>query len=190
MSNSSKQSLRVFQAHYEQVQAECLRRVPVPDPVTGRWKRPRPEHAERPTQYVKEPDEEDHLPQTLKKRATSATPGHGILNELAERLGNFHESARALASCLQKTVVPRKTDQSMIEAAKCMFHKLLGEIKGRLGSSDTTVTRRALYLDQAQQTTMFACGDFERESLPLLRGIERKICTSNVNGNPIAAIFS
>ena len=37
----SKQSLRVFQTHYDQVQAECLRSVPVPDSVT-KWKRPRP----------------------------------------------------------------------------------------------------------------------------------------------------
>ena len=38
-SECSKQSLRVFQAHSDQVQAECLRRVLMPDPVTGRWKR-------------------------------------------------------------------------------------------------------------------------------------------------------
>ena len=67
-------------------------------------------------------------------RATSATTmpagtnlSREILDELAERLGNFHDSARALASCLQNRDVSRKTDQSMIEAAKCMFHKLLGE---------------------------------------------------------------
>ena len=45
-SEYSKQSLRVLQAHYEQLQAECLRRVPVLDPVTSLWKRPRPEHTE------------------------------------------------------------------------------------------------------------------------------------------------
>ena len=68
------------------------------------------------------------------KLATSATttpaesnPNREILDELAERLGNFHESARALADCLQTRDVTRKTDQSTIEAAKCMFHKLLGE---------------------------------------------------------------
>ena len=31
-----------------------------------------------------------------------------ILDELAERLGNFHDSARALASCLQNRDVCRK----------------------------------------------------------------------------------
>ena len=46
----------------------------------------------------------------------------GILDELAERLGNFHESACALAVCLQTRDIT-----CMIEAAKCMFHKLLGE---------------------------------------------------------------
>ena len=43
--------------------------------------------------------------------------------------GNFHDSARALASCLQNRNVSRTTDQSMIEAAKCMFHKSLGEAR-------------------------------------------------------------
>ena len=67
-------TLSFFQTHHGQVQAECLRRVPVPDPVTGRWKRPRPEQTEGPTQCVKDPPEQqDHLPQTPKKRAGSVT---------------------------------------------------------------------------------------------------------------------
>ena len=132
-SECSKQSLRVFQAHHDQVQAECERRVPAPHAVTGRWKRSRPELTEGPVRPAKDPlDEEDHLPQTSNKRAATATatpaetnPSHGILDEVAERLGHLHESARALASCLQKHDVSRKTDQRRIEAAKCMFHKLL-----------------------------------------------------------------
>ena len=107
----------------------------MPDPVTGRWKRPRPEQTEGPTQCVKDPlEQEDPLPQTPKKRAESVTatsvetdPSHGIFDELAERLGNFHDSARTLACCLQKH---DKKDQSMIEAARWMFHKLLGRGKG------------------------------------------------------------
>ena len=59
-------------------------------------------------------------------------PSHGILDELAERLGNFHDSARTLACCLQKHDVSRKTDQRMVEAARCMFHKLLGEARDDL----------------------------------------------------------
>ena len=47
-SECSKHSLRVLQTHYDRVQAEFLRRVPVLDPVRGRWKRPRPAHAEGP----------------------------------------------------------------------------------------------------------------------------------------------
>ena len=96
----------------------------------------------------------------------------------------------------RKHDVSRKTDQSMIEAAKVMFHKLLGEgreggwSKGRLGLSDAAVTRRSLYRDQAEQAAMFAYRDIENESLSSPRGIERKICTSNVNRNAIAAIFS
>ena len=89
--------------------------------MTGRWKRPRPGHTEGTAQPVKDPsDEEDNLPQTSKRQATSAT-----LDALAEPLGSFHQSARALANCLQKRDVTRKTDQSVIEAAKCM----LGEVK-------------------------------------------------------------
>ena len=103
----------------------------VPDPVTGRWKRPRPELTEGPARQL---HEEDNVPQASKKQATDATAtstqtstSRGTLDELAERLGNFHKSARALASCLQEHDVSRKIGQSMIEAAKCMFHKLLGE---------------------------------------------------------------
>ena len=155
-SECSNQPLRVFQAHYDQVQAECPRRVLVPDPVTGRWKRPRPEQAEGATQHVKDPsDEEDNLPQTPKKKAASSTaisfdadPNRGILDEQAERLGNFHESARALVDCLQKHDVSRETDQSMIEAAWCTFHKLLVRGKVRPGSSGTAVKRMCLYRDQ------------------------------------------
>ena len=67
-------------------------------------------------------DEEEHFLQASEKRATSArtmsdepNTNRGILDELAERLGNFHESARALADCLQTRSVTRKTHQSMID---------------------------------------------------------------------------
>ena len=88
-SECSKQSLRVFRAHHDQVQAECERRVPVPDAVTGRWKRSRPELTQGPVRPAKDPlDEEDHLPQTSNKRAATVTatpaetnPSHGILDE-------------------------------------------------------------------------------------------------------------
>ena len=35
------QSARIFQIHYDHVSAECLRHAPMPDPMTGRWKRSR-----------------------------------------------------------------------------------------------------------------------------------------------------
>ena len=61
---------------------------------------------------------------------------------------DWEASMKALVLCLQKRDVPRKTDQSMIEAAKCKFHKLMrgrgGGVRGRLGSSDATVTRMSL----------------------------------------------
>ena len=101
----------------------------MPDPVRGRRKRPRPEQTEGPAQPAKDPLDDE---QTSNKRATSATatpaetnPSRGILDEMAELLGNFHGSARTLACCLQSHDLSC-TDQSM-EAGKCMFHKLLGE---------------------------------------------------------------
>ena len=162
-SECSKQSLTVLQAQNEQDQAECLRRVLVPDPVTGLWKRPRPENAEGPAQPVSD-----------KCRGYTCQDEHESRNPV-ERLGSFNESARALASCLQKRDVSRKTDQSV------HVSQFFGEGKGRLGSSDATVTRRSLYRDQAEQATMFAFRDIESASLSSSRGIERKICTSRVN---------
>ena len=84
-------------------------------------------------------DGEDRFLRASEERATSATTtlagtnlNREILDELEERLGNFHDGARALASGLQTRDVTRKTDQSMIAAAKCMFHKLLGEASENL----------------------------------------------------------
>ena len=149
-SECSKQSLRVFQTHHDQVQAVCLRRVLVSDPCTGRWKRSRQEHAEGSAQPAKDPlGEEDHLPQTSKKRATSATafpaetnPSRGILDELAERLGNFHDSAPA--SCPRNRNVSRTTDQSMVEAAKWYVPRIAGISERRFGTSDAATTRKSL----------------------------------------------
>ena len=121
--------------------------------MTGRWKRPRPEHAEGPAHPVKDPsDEENNRPQTSKRQATSAaatlaktSTSRGTLDELEERLRNFHDSARALASCPQQPrLVSRKTDQKNIEAAKCMFPQIAGGGKGRLEPSVAAVTRRSL----------------------------------------------
>ena len=116
-------------------------------------------------------DEEAHFLQKSKKRATSATAmpdepnlNRGILDELAERLGNFHESARALADCLQTRNVTRKTDQSMIEAAKCMFHKLLGEAS-----------------DDLERVTPQSCKSLHRETI---RKAHRCPCSETVSGKP------
>ena len=139
--------------------------------MTGRWKRPRPEHAELTAQPVKDPsDEEDNLPQTSKRQATSAaatlaktSTSCGTLDKLAERLGSFHDES-ALATCLQKRDVSRKTDQSMIEAAKCMFHKLLEEGKDDLDR--VPQSQRSLYRDQAEHTTIFAYRDMKVNPCP------------------------
>ena len=80
---------------------------------------------------------------------------HGILDELAQRLGNFHESALALHDCLQIRNVTRETDQSMIEAVKCMFHKLLGEASDDLGCV-TPRSRTSPRQDHTECTSMFS----------------------------------
>ena len=103
--------------------------------MTGRWKRSRPEDIESSALPAMDSlDGEDQFLQTSKRRATSVTTtsastnlNHEILHEFALRLDTFQYSARALVSCLQNRDVSRKTVQSMIEAAKCMFPKLLGE---------------------------------------------------------------
>ena len=121
-SECSKQSTRIFQTHYDRFRAECSRLASVPDSVTEYWKRPRSEnhsesfagnmsltnHAESFARLAENSlDGEDHFSQAPKKRATSATTmpaksnlNRGILDKLAERLGNFHEGACALADCL------------------------------------------------------------------------------------------
>ena len=88
-------------------------------------------HAESSARPAKDTlDGEDQFLQASKKRATSATTSlagtnlnRQILDELAERLRNFHYGAGALASCLQIRDVTRKTDQSVVDAGKFMFHK-------------------------------------------------------------------
>ena len=158
----------VFQTDYDRVRAEFSRLGSVPESVTGHRKRSLSEnyieclagnkslatHAESSARPAKDSlDREDHFLQGSKKRATSATTtpagtnlNREILDELAERLGNFHDSARASASCLQTRDVTRKKDQSMIEGAKCMFLKSQG------GASDdlervTPLSRENLHIE-------------------------------------------
>ena len=113
-SECSKQSTVIFQTHDDRVRVECSRFASVSDSVTEHWKRPRSEnhsecfagnkslttHAERSSRLAeKSPDGEDHFLQAPKMRATSATTmpaesnlNRGILDELAERLGNVHDA--------------------------------------------------------------------------------------------------
>ena len=140
----------------------------MPESVTCHWKRSRSENyneslagnnslATRAESFARPPkdslDGEDHVLHASNKRATSATItrartnlNHEILDELAERLVNFHESARALARCLQTRVVTRKTYQGMIEAAKGMFHKLKWEASDDL-ERVTPQSRKCLHID-------------------------------------------
>ena len=141
-SERNKQSTRILQTHHDRVRAECSRLASATDALTEDWKRPRPEsHSQgcagnknqNPRFAENSLDEENHFERASKRPATNfiMTPvepntASGILGELAERLGHCHESARALVDYLQTRNVRHKTDQCMIETAKCMFHKLLG----------------------------------------------------------------
>ena len=126
----SEQSSRICQTHYDRVRAECSRIPSVSDSVTDiDWKRPRLENCSgscagnmslKARSAENSLDERDHFLQASKKRATGTTTmlhesntNRGSLDALVERLGNFHERTRALLA---------KKDQSMIDAAKCMFH--------------------------------------------------------------------
>ena len=197
--NAANSHSEFFQAHYEQCQAECLRRVPVPDLATGRWKRSRPEHAEGTAQPFKDPsDEEDHLPQTSKMQPTSAAAATAktstsceTLHGLEERLGSFHESARALANCLQKRDVLRKTDQSMIEAAKCMFHKIAWRRQRTTWIRVTPQSQEGLCTEIKQNKQRCSRTVILRVNpCPRSEESSEQICTSSVNRNAIAAIFS
>ena len=84
-----------------------------------------------------------------------------ILDELTERLGNSHDSARAMASCLQTRDVTRNTDQSMIEAAKYMLHKLLGEASDDL-ECVTPLSRKSLHVETTRN--QHRCSRFETPS--------------------------
>ena len=150
-SECSKQSLRVLQAHSEQVQAECLRRVLVPDPATGRWKRSRPEHAEGTAQPVKDPpDEEDHLPQTSRK-ASGKCRGYTCQRRapVAEPQTNWQSDSEASmiapvhwpVACRNPTSPARQIRVSSKRPSACFTDCWGGT--GRRGSSDATVTRRS-----------------------------------------------
>ena len=97
-------------------------------------------------------DGEDHFLHASKMRATSVTTmlvesnlNRGVFDELEERLGNFHESARALADCRQTRDVNRKTDQNMIEAVKCIIDKLMEEASDDLERVMSQSRKRTTY---------------------------------------------
>ena len=60
----------------------------------------------------------------MTKPAESDTK-QSTLNELAEQLRNFHESADALADRLHTGDTTGQTDPNLIEAAKHLYHELL-----------------------------------------------------------------
>ena len=81
-SESSEQSTRIFQTHYDRVRAECPRLASASHSVTEHWKRPRQENCSKSSAgkaslkarlAVNSLDAEDHFLQAPKQRATSAT---------------------------------------------------------------------------------------------------------------------
>ena len=119
-SECSKQTTRIFQTHYDCVRAECSRLASTSDSETEHWKRPRRESLGQSCAGNK----------SLRATSATTTPGEsstnpGNLGELAERLGNFHEGARALADCRHTCDFTRQSDLSIIEAAKHMYQKVM-----------------------------------------------------------------
>ena len=137
------------------------------DSVTEHWKRPRLENCSKScagntclkARFVESSlDEEDHFLKASKKRAISATTmpdesntNRGIPDELAEPLGNVHEGARALADRLQTRSITRIKDQSMIEAAKCIFPKLFGEASDDM-ERVTPQSRKSLHIETTRDS--------------------------------------
>ena len=157
-----KQSTIIFQAHSDLVRGECSYLAPAPESAAC---------------------QKIAFNMCREKRATSATTtpavtnqNREILDELAERLGNFHDSARALAICLQTRDVARETDQSMIEAAKCMFHKLLGETSDDL-ERVTLQSSESLHIETTRYKRR--CSRFETPSEKL------RSCSETLVGNSI-----
>ena len=82
---------------------------------TAHWKQPRRES------HGQSHERSKSLKSTSTTKASiESNTKQGTLSELAERLGNFHESANALTNCPQTRDTARKTDQSVLEAAKSM----------------------------------------------------------------------
>ena len=117
-----KQSSKTFQIHYDCVRAECSRLAAAIGPETEHWKRPRRES------HGKSHEGSKSLRSTSTTNASAeSNTKPEALRKLAERLGNFHESANARTNCLQTRDTTHKTDQSILEAAKCTFSKLQEE---------------------------------------------------------------
>ena len=99
-SECSKQSVRIF---HDRVQAECSRHAPVPDPVTGRWKRSRPEHAESSELPAKDSlDGEDHSLQTSKKASDKC---HNYASQDEHESRNLRRTCRAAREDLRQELV-------------------------------------------------------------------------------------
>ena len=127
----------------------------------------------------------------LRKTVTSATTtfagtnlNRGILDELAGRLVYFHDSARALASCVQNRDV---SDQSMIEAAMCMFRKLLGEARADLErvtpqsheNPHIETTRNKRRCSRSEKPSEEPCSRPEKQS-------EKSVWQTPTDGTPIS----
>ena len=110
--------------------------------------------------------------------STESDTKQGTLSELAERLGNIHESANALTTCLQTRDTTRKTDQSMLEAAKNIFSELLEETNDDLDRALTT-TRRPTCPSRWERKPLFLCRDIEHKSLSSHGGQRLKIHCSH-----------
>ena len=105
----------------------CSRLFSASDSTTEYWKQLRRESLGRRHEGSKSLRSTSIMTKPAESNTKQSTFG-----EVAGRLLNFHESAKALATCLRTGDITRQADPNMIEAAKHLHHKLLREASDNL----------------------------------------------------------
>ena len=105
---------------------------------TEHWKRPRRESLGRSRERSKS------LRSTSTTNASvESNTKQGTLSELAERLGNFHESANALTTCLQTRDTTRKTGSEYARGRHVHVLQIAGGNERWPGPSTATTRRQS-----------------------------------------------
>ena len=85
--------------------------------------------------------------QVPRLRLSSRNLNCGVLDELAERRGNFHESARVLVRLSPDSQrFTRKTDQSMNRGSQVHVSQIAGRNEQMIWNAVTTQSRKGLHV--------------------------------------------